>query len=79
MKAVKNGKIVFRVIDISEPANEKIAEKYEVMAVPTLVFFKDGRPVKRLIGYASQQEIEKYKNCSVKGCEACDKNKFCLD
>lgn len=27
---VKNGKIVFRVIDISEPANEKIAEKYEV-------------------------------------------------
>ena len=27
---VKNGKIVFRVIDISEPANEKTAEKYEV-------------------------------------------------
>ena len=27
---VKNGKIVFRIIDISEPANEKIAEKYEV-------------------------------------------------
>ena len=27
---VKNGKIVFRVIDISQPANEKIAEKYEV-------------------------------------------------
>lgn len=27
---VKNGKIVFRVIDISQPTNEKIAEKYEV-------------------------------------------------
>lgn len=27
---VKNGKVVFRVIDISQPANEKIADKYEV-------------------------------------------------
>ena len=29
------------------------------MAVPTLLFFKNGEPVKRLIGYATQDEIEK--------------------
>lgn len=30
------------------------------MAVPTLLFFKDGKPLKRIIGYASQAEISKF-------------------
>lgn len=36
---LKNGKIVYRVIDFSEPANEKIAAKYEV-AWSSLVLVK---------------------------------------
>jgi thioredoxin 1 len=30
------------------------------MAIPTLLFFKDGKPVKRIIGYASEEEIRKF-------------------
>jgi thioredoxin 1 len=47
---------VFKV-DVDEL--HSIAEKYEIMAVPTLLFFKNGHPVKRIIGYAAQEEIEK--------------------
>ena len=48
-----------KVVKVDVDAFHGLTEKYEVMAVPTLLFFRDGRPVKRLIGYASQQEIEK--------------------
>lgn len=34
---LKNGTLVFRTIDISEPKNEAIAEKYEVTLCPTFV------------------------------------------
>ena len=39
---------------------QDIAEKYDIMAVPTLLFFKDGKPLRRIIGYTSQEEIEKF-------------------
>lgn len=41
-------------------AHEAIAAEYDIMAVPTLLFFTDGKPLKRMIGYASQEEIKKY-------------------
>ena len=39
---------------------DALAEKYDIMAIPTLLFFKDGKPVKRIIGYASEEEIRKF-------------------
>jgi thioredoxin 1 len=47
------------VVKVDVDSLRSLAEKYEVMAVPTLLLFKDGKPIKRLIGYSSQQEIEK--------------------
>ena len=41
-------------------AFHSLAEKYDIMAIPTLLFFKDGKPVKRIIGYASEDEIRKF-------------------
>lgn len=46
-----------KVVRVNVDTMRKLAEKYEIMAVPTLLFFKDGKPLKRIIGYASEQEI----------------------
>lgn len=56
--AEKHGdKIKFGRLDVGQ--NEKIAQDYSIMSVPTLVFFKDGKEVKRIIGLVGQDELEK--------------------
>lgn len=35
-----------------------IAKEYGVMSIPTLVFMKDGKEVKRNIGYVNSSELE---------------------
>lgn len=48
------------VVRVDVDAFHSLAEKYDIMAIPTLLFFKDGKPVKRIIGYASEEEIRKF-------------------
>jgi thioredoxin 1 len=40
-------------------ANQALAESYGIRSIPTLVFFKDGREVDRLVGQASATELRK--------------------
>ncbi|WP_347861519.1 thioredoxin [Salimicrobium sp. PL1-032A] len=42
-------------VDIDE--NKEIAQKYEVMSVPTLLFFKDGELVDQAVGFKPKEEI----------------------
>ncbi|WP_026889013.1 thioredoxin [Clostridium beijerinckii] len=49
------GKAKFFKIDIDE--SESIAEKYGISAVPTMIVFKDGRPVENLAGFMPKQNI----------------------
>ncbi|MHB1045459.1 MAG: thioredoxin [Thermoanaerobaculia bacterium] len=49
--AVKVGKV--NVDD-----HPSIAEKYNIMSIPTLMLFKDGVVVERVIGFASQAALE---------------------
>ena len=37
--------------------NLKIAYKYNVVNIPTLIVFKDGKEVEQIVGYRSKQEI----------------------
>lgn len=39
--------------------NEDIAMKYGVMTIPTLMVFKGGQPVNKLIGVQSKEAVEK--------------------
>ena len=39
-------------------ANQSLAAEYGVLSIPTLVFFKDGQQVDRLIGQVSREAIE---------------------
>ena len=46
-----------KLVKININFDGALAEKYEVMSVPTLVFFKDGEEVSRLNGAVKRSEI----------------------
>lgn len=41
-------KINFVKVDVDE---QQLAAEFDIMSIPTLVVFKDGKPVKRMSGY----------------------------
>lgn len=45
--------------DIDDDLNEELCEKYEISAVPTLLFFKDGRCMKKIEGAVNKSAMEK--------------------
>ncbi len=51
-----NPEIVFGKINIDE--NEAIAGEYKVFSIPTLILFKGGQPVGKLVGLQSEDEIQ---------------------
>ncbi|MCL2341605.1 MAG: thioredoxin [Firmicutes bacterium] len=42
--------------------NIDIAKKYQIMSVPTLIVFRDGRPVKKASGVMSESELKNFIN-----------------
>jgi len=50
------GNVVFARLDVDE--NPRTATRYQIMSIPTLMVFKEGAPVKRIIGAVPQQYIE---------------------
>lgn len=51
------GKIVFGKINVDE--NREIAAKFFIMSIPTLIFFKNGKEVYRIIGLVPKEKINK--------------------
>ncbi len=49
------GKVKFTKINIDE--NMSIAEKYEIMSIPTIIVFENGNAKNTIIGLRSKQEI----------------------
>jgi thioredoxin 1 len=66
------GKIKFVRLNVMEKENREIAIHYGVMSTPTLIFFCKGKPVERIMGYLSKEELMnkldnmlgKYGNCT---------------
>ena len=54
-----------RVAKIDVDENEELAVKYEIQAVPTIIFFKEGTEIGRVTGIVSlsnlQELVEKHK------------------
>jgi thioredoxin 1 len=49
------GKLTVGKLDVDE--NGETAMKYGVMSIPTLILFKDGQPVERLVGYMPKERL----------------------
>jgi len=59
---VYEGKIAVGKVNVDNEG--RLAEKYRIMSIPTIMIFKDGKMVERLVGARSSQEfksiIDKY-------------------
>jgi thioredoxin 1 len=51
------GKVKVVKLDVDD--SPQLAMDYQVMGVPTLMLFKDGRPVERVTGYQPKDRLEK--------------------
>lgn len=51
------GKVTIGKLDVDE--NPDTAGKYEIQSIPTLIFFKDGEMVDKLIGFQSEEALKK--------------------
>ena len=47
--------VKFAKINIDECPD--LAEKYNVMSIPTIIIFKDGKPYKKFVGVTSKENI----------------------
>ena len=47
----------YKIVKINIDENPNIMNKYKIQSVPTLVVFKDGKPVERSIGYIDKNEV----------------------
>jgi thioredoxin 1 len=51
------GKIDFGKVNVDD--NAKIASQFGVMSIPTLILFKDGKPVSNMVGFRPKNELKK--------------------
>jgi thioredoxin 1 len=51
------GKIKVGKVNVDEQG--QLAQKYGIMSIPTLYFFKDGKAVEQLVGVRPKAELEK--------------------
>lgn len=50
------GKVAFAKLNVDE--NQQLSQTYRIMAIPTLLFFKDGQVVDQIVGLVPKEEIE---------------------
>lgn len=53
----QEGKLKVMKLDVDE--NQNTAMAYGVMSIPTLILFKNGQPVERIVGFRPKGDMEK--------------------
>jgi len=48
--------IGMKVCKINVDENQDLAQEFRVMSIPTVIFFKDGEPVKRFVGVRDKKD-----------------------
>jgi thioredoxin 1 len=52
-----DGKVDFVKVNVDDCP--KIASQYGIMSIPTLILFKDGKPVSNVVGFRPKNELKK--------------------
>jgi thioredoxin 1 len=52
-----DGKVGFFKVNVDN--NPKVASKYGVMSIPTLILFKNGQPFTNIVGFRPKAELKK--------------------
>ena len=47
----------YKIVKINIDENPNIVNRYKIQSVPTLVVFKDGKPVEKSVGYIDKNEV----------------------
>jgi len=50
--------VTFAKVNISDPQNSALAQRFGVQVIPTLLIFKGGDFIKRMVGYRDQEQLE---------------------
>lgn len=50
------GKLTVAKLNTDE--NPDVASRYQIMGIPTLIFFRDGKPIEKIVGAASKQQFK---------------------
>lgn len=48
-----------KVAKLDVDANQGTARQFGVMSIPTLLLFKEGKPVERLVGFQPKEQLQK--------------------
>ncbi|QIK69386.1 thioredoxin [Erysipelothrix sp. HDW6C] len=48
------------IVKINVDEEGELAQRFDVMSIPTLILFKDGKPVGRKTGFMPKPELEKF-------------------
>jgi thioredoxin 1 len=51
------GRVGFAKVNVDE--NPRVATEYGIRSIPTLLLFKDGKPVKQIVGLRPKAELKK--------------------
>ena len=51
------GRVGFAKLNVDE--NPKTATQYGIRSIPTLLLFKNGKPVKQIVGFTPKKELQK--------------------
>ena len=57
LAAEYEGRVSFGKVNVDE--SPKIASQYGIMSIPTLILFKDGKPLSNIVGFRPKDELKK--------------------
>ena len=57
LASTHTGKVTVGKLNVDE--NQATAAKFGIMSIPTLILFRDGKPVKKIIGVRSKGDLER--------------------